>query len=169
LKATEQHQAAIAAGKPERSIYVEGRGAETFDACVAAFRNGGTLGLVGGLRVLGTSRKAIMARVDVLKSKGIVPYNLETGERDGMKLLDAAIATINGVRGMGLDPRRPRRIGAKGGKAKGMAAAKRRDAILQEAIVRRICTAPELNWKRRAEILGGSPFSESTLRRLYEE
>jgi hypothetical protein len=38
---------------------------------------------------------------------------------------------------------------------------------MHQDIVRRICIAPELSWKRRVEILGGAPFSESTLRRLY--
>ncbi len=109
----------------------------------------------------------IVARVRHLKSLGIRPYDLETGVTDELELLNAAIAKINGGRALGEDPRRPRRIGARGGLAKGLAAQRRRDGILHSDIVRRICQAPELNWKRRAEILGGAPFSESTLRRLY--
>lgn len=165
--ASEQHQAAIDAGKPARSIYVEGRGAETFDACIASFRAGGTLGLVGGLRILGTSRKAIVERVLLLKAKNIVPYDLETGERDETRLLDTAMRKVLGGKALREDPRHARRIGRKGGLGKGIAAAQKRNAILQEDIVRRLCTAPELDWTRRGEILGGAPFSISTLRRLY--
>lgn len=117
--------------------------------------------------MLGASRVLIVARVRHLKSLGIQPYDLDTGETDETELLNAAIAKINGQRTLGIDPRRPRRIGAKGGRAKGIAAEQRRNSILQNEVVRRICIAPELNWKRRAEILGGAPFSESTLRRLY--
>lgn len=166
LKATEQHQAAIDAGKDARMIYVEGRGAETFETCVASFRDGGRLCLVGGLRVLGSSRTTIVERVRILKSKGIIPYDMDTGLTDETELLNAAIQKINGARALGEDPRRPRRMGAKGGIAKGMAAQKRRNDILRDAIIQRICAAPELTWTRRAEILGEG-FSESTIRRLY--
>jgi hypothetical protein len=119
--------------------------------------------------VLGASRVLIVARVRRLKELGIKPYDLDTGETDETELLNGAIAKINGQRALGEDPRRPRRIGARGGLAKGVAAERRRNAVMHNDVVRRICTAPELNWKRRAEILGGAPFSESTLRRLYGE
>lgn len=133
---------------------------------MASFRGPGTLGLVGGLRVLGTSRMAIVERVRILKAKGIRPYDLETGKTDETELLNDAIAKINGQRALGEDPRRPRRIGSKGGKAKGAAAQARRNAILAEEIVVRLCNAPELSWDRRAEILG-EPWSATTLRRKY--
>jgi len=102
-----------------RAIYVEGRGAETFDVCVSQFRSGGTLGLVGGLRVLGSSRKTIMDRLRILKAKNIAPYDLDTGCRDEVELLDTALKKILGGRALREDPRRPKRLGAKGGKAKG--------------------------------------------------
>lgn len=166
MSATQQHQAAIDAGKPERCIYIEGRGAETFEQCVASFRNGGTLGLVGGFRVLGASRKNIMARLRELKKRKIIPYDLDSGSTDQVELLHTAISQIAGARSLRLDPRQPKRLGRKGGLQKGINAQAKRNAILQEDIVRRICTAPELDWERRAEILGPN-FSESTLRRLY--
>jgi hypothetical protein len=165
--ATQQHQAAIDAGKPARSIYVEGRGAETFNACISQFRHGGTLGLVGGLRVIGQTRVIIMDRLRELRKRNIIPYNLDTGNRDQAELLNEAISKINGARALKENPRHAQRIGRAGGTAKGIAAADRRDEIMKEEIIARICTAPELSWKRRAEILGGKPFSESTIRRLY--
>lgn len=151
-----------------RAIYVEGRGAETFDACLAQFRGAGRLGLVGGLRVLGSSRVMIMARMRDLKARGVTCFDLDTGEADEIELLNAAIQKINGQRALGEDPRRPRRIGAKGGRAKGVAAQRRRDAIMNQDIVRRICMHPKLSWEDREAILGGAPFSASTLRRLYD-
>lgn len=166
ISATEQHQAAIAAGKPERSIYVEGRGAETFEVCVAQFRAGGTLGLCGGLRVLGASRTIIVERTLFLKSKGITPYDLDTGERDEIKLLNAAIQKINGARALHDDPRHARRIGGKGGTAKGIKAQERRDAILHEEIVQRLWGCQKLTAKDVAAILHPT-FSESTLRRKF--
>lgn len=165
--ASQQHQAAVDAGKPLRSIYVEGRGNETFETCIAQFRGHGTLGLSGGLRVLGTSRKAIVERVLRLKEKGIVPYNLDTGERDETRLLDEAICKIAGARALHEDPRRARRQGAKGGTAKGAAAQAKRNEMFREDVVIRLCNHPKLTWDDCAFILGGKPFSASTLRRKY--
>lgn len=133
---------------------------------MAAYRGPGRLGLVGGLRVLGSNRKMIVERVRLLKAKGITPYDLDTGCTDETELLDAAIRKLSGARGMGEDPRRPRRIGRRGGEAKGIKAQARRNAILAEEIVVRLCNAPELSWARRAEILG-PPWSATTLRRKY--
>lgn len=109
----------------------------------------------------------IVARVRALKERGVTCFDLDTGVTDETELLNAAIQKINGQRTLGEDPRRPRRMGAKGGRGKGLAAARRRDAILQGDIVRRICVHPKLNWDDREKILGGAPFSASTLRRLY--
>lgn len=125
--------------------------------------------MVGGLRVLGASRVLIVARVRRMKAVGIRPYDLETGQTDETELLNAAIAKINGQRALGEDPRRPRRIGAKGGRAKGAAAERRRNAIMHNDVVRRLCQHPKLSWDDCAAILGGAPFSASTLRRLYGE
>jgi hypothetical protein len=108
-----------------------------------------------------------VARVRILKNKDIIPYDLDTGLADETELLNAAIAKINGARVLGEDPRRPRRMGAKGGTMKGVKAQQRRDAIMAEDIVRRLCAAPELTWDRKAEILGDG-WSASTLRRKYE-
>lgn len=118
--------------------------------------------------MLGSSRVVIVARVRELKARGITCFDLDTGQTDETELLNAAIQKINGQRALGLDPRRPRRMGERGGRAKGVAAQRRRDAILSQDIVRRICAAPELSWKRRAEILGPT-FPETTIRRLFPE
>lgn len=165
--ATQQHQAAVGAGKPARSIYIEGRGNETFETCIGQFRGPGTLGLCGGLRVLGTSRKAIMERASVLKARGIVPYDLDTGERDGMKLLDTAIGLLAGAKALRNDPSQPKKIGRKGGLVKGALADARRKDLFREDVVIRLCQHPKLTWQDCADILGGAPFSASTLRRKY--
>lgn len=165
--ASQQHQAAIDAGKSARSIYVEGRGNETFDACIAQFRGPGTLGLSGGLRVLGTSRQAIVDRVLLLKKLHVVPYNLDTGERDETKLLNEAINKIHGAKTLKESPLQAKRIGAKGGRSKGIYAQKRRDELFREDVIIRLCEHPKLSWDDCAAILGGKPFSASTLRRKY--
>lgn len=108
----------------------------------------------------------IVARVRILKAKKITPYDFDTGLTDETELLNHAIAKINGQRSLGEDPRRPRRLGKRGGEMKGIKAQQRRNAILAEEIVVRLCNAPELNWERRAEILG-APWSATTLRRKY--
>lgn len=165
--ASQQHQAAIDAGKSPRSIYVEGRGNETFDACIAQFRGPGTLGLSGGLRVLGNKRQTIVDRALLLKKLQITPYDLDTGEKDGIKLLNDAISKINGAKALKADPRHARRIGAKGGRSKGIQAQVRRDELFREDVVIRLCEHPKLSWDDCAAILGGKPFSASTLRRKY--
>lgn len=165
--ATQQHQAAVSAGKPERSIYVEGRGNETFDACIGQFRSGGTLGLCGGLRVLGASRQTIVDRVLILKRLNVVPYDLDTGVRDETKLLNDAICKIAGARALKESPAQARRIGSKGGSMKGVAAQERRNAMFREDVVMRLCEHPKLSWDDCAAIMGGAPFSASTLRRRY--
>lgn len=108
----------------------------------------------------------IVERVRRLKALGITPYDLETGNTDETELLNDAIQKINGQRALGEDPRRPRRMGARGGRMKGVRSQERRDAIMSDAIVRRLCQATELSWERRAEILG-PPWSATTLRRHY--
>lgn len=124
------------------------------------------MGLVGGLRVLGSSRKTIMDRLRLLKAKNIAPYDLDTGCRDEVELLDTALKKILGGRALREDPRRPKRLGAKGGKAKGEAFKQKRDAILSEAIVIRLWRCTKLTGAEVAAILR-EPWSESTLRRLY--
>lgn len=167
LTAKEQAVTARHMGRPDRDIFIEGRGAETFSACIAAIRGPGTLGLVGGLRVFGDSRKAMMAKMHILRERHIQPYDLKTGVYDPTDLLDAALASLNSYRRMGTDRRRPKVIGRKGGFKKGIRAAEHRNSLMAEEIVRRLCEHPKLNWRDCAQILGGAPFSESTLRRLY--
>lgn len=123
---------------------------------------------MGGLRVLGSSRALIVARVRELKTRGVTVFDFDTGETDEINLLNAAIQKINGQRTLGEDPRRPRSMGARGGRGKGLAAARRRDNLLRQDIVRRLCHHPKLNWEDCEAILGGPPFSASTLRRLFD-
>jgi hypothetical protein len=162
----EQEAAALKAGRSPRDIFVEGRGAETFLACVEAIRGRGTLGLVGGLRVFGGSRKLVMEKVRVLRERGITPYDLQTGVDDQAELLHQAITKIAGARAMQNNRHYPKRIGRRGGMAKGVAHQKRRNDQIDEEIVKRLCAHPNLSWGDCALILGKG-FSESSLRRLY--
>lgn len=167
LKVKDQLEIARKAGRQDRDIFVEGRGAETLDACLNAIRGAGTLGLPGGLRAFGDSRVAIMEKMRALRARGIRVYDLQTGEDDTGELLAEAVAKIAGARSLRLNPRQPVRLGRRGGMVKGIRAQEKRDAILQEAIVKRLCAHPKLNWKDCAQILGPN-WSESTLRRLYD-
>lgn len=108
----------------------------------------------------------IVERVRLLKAKGITAYDFDTGVTDETELLNAAISKINGQRALGEDPRRPRRIGKRGGTMKGVKALQRLNAILAEEIVVRLCNHPKLSWNECAAILG-KPWSATTLRRKY--
>lgn len=165
--AKEQEHIALNTGRPPRDIFIDGRGAENFAACVSAIRGTGTLGLVGGLRILGSSRTAIMGNLRLLKERNILPYNLETGVSDIVELLDEAILKINGQKTMMGDPKRPKKMGRRGGLQKGVRAQEYRTSIINPDIVRRLCACHKLTYDDCSQILGGPPFSASTLRRQF--
>lgn len=163
----EQAQAAARMGHAERDIFIEGRGAENFSACLAAIRGPGTLGLYGGLRVLGSSRKEVMDKLRIIRERHIRPYNIKTGVCDIADLLDEAIVRINAHRAIGDDRGRPKRMGRRGGQMKGVRAQEHRDSVMTEGVVQRLCAHPKLSWEDCAAILGNPPFSATTLRRKY--
>lgn len=163
----EQAQIALRAGRPERGIFIEGRGAENFTACVAAIRGPGTLGLVGGYRVLGDGRSAIMEKLRVLRDRDITPYNFITGVVDSAELLSEAIGKISGARALRATKQYPRALGRRGGQMKGARADEYRTSIMPDEILQRLCQHSKLTWQDCADILGGKPFSASTLRRRY--
>ena len=91
-------------GASARTVYVEGRGAETLGALVKAARSGEVIGLAGGYRVFGESRQQIMSAVRALKGKGAVLLDIETEERsdrDGDEMLDRALRRIHGELSLG--------------------------------------------------------------------
>ena len=92
--------------------------------------------------------------------------NKERSDQDGMAMLDRAIRQIHGNARVRGSRKFAQKIGAKGGDAKADSAKAKRDAIMREDIVRRICQHPKLTWQDRVDILGEG-FNESTLRRHY--
>lgn len=155
-------------GLSERHIFQRGAGAEDLDPCLATFRGRpGWLVMAQDLRAFGGTKRLVAARVDELERAKIRVLDLSHPEHQTYSAqMQHAHILISGSRFQG-DRRRARRQGRDGGLGRGRAANERRNALLHQDIVRRICSAPELTWKRRVEVMGGPPFSESTLRRLY--
>lgn len=126
--AERQIELLVKAGLSKRHIYVEGSGAMTLSAI--RMRRGETLGVAGGLRVLGTNRKDIVAAVGKLHAASAAILDVMTGERsdkDGVAMLDRALAKIHGEKTIKTKAN-ARAMGAIGGKAKGRAAKRLRMA-----------------------------------------
>lgn len=61
-----------------------------------------------------------------------------------------------------------RRIGAAGGAAKGISSAAKREQVWPTELVMEILDRPGMTYDKAAELLGGAPFSATTLRRHYK-
>jgi hypothetical protein len=95
-------QRLIAAGLKPRQIYLEGRGNESWGKW--QMRSGEEMGVVDGLRALGNSRSEIVDRVAQVHEWGAVVVDAETrkrSDRDGVEMLDEALARIKGERSIG--------------------------------------------------------------------
>src|SRR5580765_3526044 len=82
--------------KPEQ-IYLEGRGHETLSRI--GMRSGELLATVGGLRVLGDSRREIVAAVQRIHKVGAAVIDVESrrrSDRHGVEMLDRALARLLG-------------------------------------------------------------------------
>lgn len=165
--AAEQKSFAIAKGKNPKTIYTEGDGHEGWKVCIGSFRDGGTLGLVGGLYIIGQTSDALKKRLAELRAKKVRPYNLETDESDGAKLYSEAMGSILGNKKFRGDKKKHKKLSSKGGTTKGLKAQARRDLILKEDIVRRLCERDELSWEQKSRILGKEYGSASFLFRKY--
>lgn len=165
--AQEQKAVALNAGHPKKHIYTEGEHHEDFMTCVRSYRDGGRMGLVGGLYILARNSEMLKVRLEILREHRIVPYDFETKEDDGAKLYSEAMSNILGNKRFKGDKKHHKRISAKGGNAKREKAADKRNAIMQEDIVRRLCAHPKLTWEDRVRIMGGAPFTKATLQRHY--
>lgn len=132
--------------------------------CIAAIRGEGTLGLVGGIRLLGDSRKAVMASLRALRERGIRPYDFQTGVDDPAEFLHEAVTKINGSR-MG-NSRQSKRKGRRGGLAKGFHAQERRNGFVDEEILKRLWACQYLTGPEIVAILGPA-FSVSTMHRMH--
>lgn len=164
--AKEQKSFALAKGKTVKQIHVEGENGETFQGCVDSFRDGGTLGLVGGLYIIGQDSNTLKARLATLRAKKVRPYDLETDETDGATLYAAAMGSILGNKKFRGDKKKHKRLSSKGGNRKGVKMAEKRDGIAAEWLLRNIANNPYLTWEQKVELLDGK-ISEGTLRRHY--
>lgn len=164
LKATDQELALIAAGVKAGDIYVDGRGAQNWEMLVVAFTMRRDkikqLSIWGTLRVIGDSRKLITSRIKELHDAGIVALDRETklrSDRDGVAMLDAAQAKIQGSAKVKNDRVFAQKIAAKGGKGKLDAMRKRR---MPEEIARPIWHCEKLTAAERIKLLNPPGFFE---------
>lgn len=155
-----------AMGLVDKAIWLEGRGAETLDWCLASFRaRPGRLIVAPDLRVFGVARRdiaTIMARLERARIRVIDA--LHPQDETVAEMLQRAFVAIGASRFR--DRRIARRRGRQGGMANGQTAMAGRDAIAPDWLVRNIVTDPDINWKTALRLLDGR-FSESTLRRHY--
>lgn len=163
----EQLKAIQAHGLDDRAIYMDGRGAETLEACVDSFRSRpGTLVIAHDLRVFGASKRAIAAFMDEIEKLSIKVRDLSNPEDlTHAAMIQRANVAISGSRFRG-DRKRARRQGRDGGMAKGRAAQARRDQLSPQWLIDRIVDHPSIPWPLKRELLEPH-FPESTLRRHY--
>lgn len=98
-----------------RDVYREGVGAETLEAAVKGSRNK-VVGLVGGFRVLGETRKQIMDAYAPAKAAGGILFDPLSGlrsDRDSAEMLDRALAGVHAE--MRMPPGGFEEAGRKGG------------------------------------------------------
>jgi hypothetical protein len=144
-------------------VWMKGRGAESLAEVMRAFRlRPGVLAVSADLRCL--SDKPEVKRIDVVAALAwferakITVRDCRDPSATHAELLDRAFKSVANAR-FTKNKRKAKREGAKGGTAKGLAAAARRNAEVSDAIARRLCECPKLNWKDRAGILGMSVAS----------
>jgi len=153
-------------GLPDKLTWVAGRGAESWEQCLASFRGRpGTLLVAPDLRVFGASKKAVAAAMAQMERARIrVVDIIHPQDETVAEMLHRAGALISG--GRFPDRRTARRRGRTGGLARGAAAEQSRSVTAPDWLVRNIATDPALSWATRVRLLDGK-FSESTLRRHY--
>lgn len=164
---TKEQEAVIRGhGLPTKNIFLDGRGAETFERCLATFRGRpGRLLIAHDLRVFGSTRPKVAATMELLEKARISVMDLSNPyDTTISQMLARANRLIAG--GRFPDRRRATRMGRRGGIGKGQAAAARRNALVDGWLVDRIVDHRDIPWAIKTELL--SPhFSESTLRRWY--
>ena len=153
-------------GFDEREIYQLGHGAETFEACLNSYRGlEGWIVIPSDARDLGSNKRVISEAVSELEKGKIRILSLTHPEDDTYAaIIQRGHVAISNSRFT--DPHKARSQERWGGEAKGSAAAAKRNAVMADEAVRRLCAHPKLTLSDCAEILGPL-FSESTLRRNY--
>lgn len=152
-------------GLTDKAIYVDRRGAEDLEQCLASFRGRpGTLVIAPDLRVFGASKAAVAAIMARLERAEIrVVDAIHPQDQTIAEMLQRAFKAISGSRFR--DRRTARRRGRHGGLAKGQTAQAARDGAVPPELVARIVQNQEIAWRVKLALLPG--FSESTLRRRY--
>jgi hypothetical protein len=153
-------------GLPDKLIWLEGRGAETLDRCLASFRGRpGRLLVAPDLTVLGTARReisAVMARLE--RGRIRVVDIIHPQDETVAEMIHRAANQICRTRFR--DRRTARRRGKSGGLARGMAQAQKRAEIAADWVIRNIVNDPDISWDKAVEIFDGR-ISEATMRRRY--
>lgn len=173
LKAKDQEAALIERGV--KVVYIEGRQAETFQACLESLRTGDAMAVFGTVAVFGSSRGAMLSRIKEIHAKGHYVLDIETGQRSdkqGVEVLDRGLKRIHGSRKMKENRKFARQIAKKG--ARGKLEHMRADRM-PEVLAKPIWQATELTIARRLELMNpddekGEPFfkrpwTEATARR----
>lgn len=163
-----EHLAAFRAyGMGEKLTYLDGRGAEDLDACLASFRGRpGRLLVAPDLRVFGKSIKAVEATMAHLERARIRVVDVIHPQHETVsEMLGFARTKIANPRFR--DRRTARRRGATGGLAKGEAARSARTQIDTDRLIRNlVAERVVVGWDVIRRICGGK-LSEATLRRHY--
>lgn len=154
-------------GLPDKLIYLDGRGGEDLDRCLASFRGRpGRLLVAPDLRVFGASKKAVaqtMARLERAKIR--VVDVIHPQDETVSEQLHRASVLISGTRFR--DRRTARNRGREGGVAKGEIARSTRAQIDTDRLIRNVVREhARIGWPIVLRICGGK-LSESTLRRHY--
>lgn len=166
-KTKEQEAVLKAHGIPARAIFLEGRGAETLETCLATFRGRpGLLILAHDLRTMAITRKGLAAIMSRLEAAGIKVKDITHPEDSTQAaLIHRANVSISAARFYGDRPR-ARKLGRQGGLAKGDRAERNRCALAPRWLIDRIVDHPRLTWRDRRDLL--APYiSEATMRRHY--
>lgn len=166
-KTKEQERELLAYGLPARSIFMDGRGAETLEICLESFRDRpGTLILAADLRMFGVTRRKVAETMASLERAKIRVIDIShAGDVTVSQLLARATTAIANNHFEG-DRQKARRRGRKGGIGRGTAAAEKRDQTVPKDVVDRIVDCPEIPWAIKAYVLGPG-FTKATLRRRY--
>lgn len=161
-RAAEQKDQLVAIGLKAGDIYIDGFGAEDFESLLGAFnmRRDKTkrLSVWGTIRVLGDSRKLITSRIKALHAAGVIVFDRQAklrSDRDGVEMLDAAQAKIQGSAKVKNDRKYAQKLAAKGGKGK---LESMRSQRMPEEIAGPIWRAPELTAERRLELMNPPIF-----------
>lgn len=153
-------------GLVDRAIWLEARGAETLERCIASFRGRpGRLLIAPDLRVFGQARRDVAAVMAMLERARIKVFDIIHPQDDTVAdMMQRAATLISGSRFR--DKRTARRRGRRGGLARADIAAGHRAEIAADWVIRNIVADPDISWKTAVAIFDGK-ISEATLRRRY--